>query len=66
MKCCICGKEIDKYGNNPDGALGQIGQQIIWGEYDRCCDDCNQEYVIPGRIGLLIHKTDMVSKVPNK
>ena len=21
MKCCICGKEIEGFGNNPDGAM---------------------------------------------
>lgn len=39
-KCCICGKEIKGYGNNPwpvkkDGL---------------CCDECNSEAVIPARI----------------
>ncbi len=38
MKCCICGKEISGYGNNPwpldksDGA--------------RCCDECNAKVII--------------------
>lgn len=39
-ECCICGKEIRKYGNNPypvsvDGV---------------CCDACNITKVIPMRL----------------
>lgn len=50
MKCCICGKEIIGWGNNPRGALVEglrIGHYAI---EDRCCDDCNKREVIPGRI----------------
>ena len=38
-KCCICGEEIEGYGNN---ALPLVR--------DLCCDDCNHEYVIPARV----------------
>ena len=27
-KCCICGKEIEDWGNNPWGALDENGDQI--------------------------------------
>jgi hypothetical protein len=54
MKCCICGCEIENYGNNPDGAVWKNEQgEIIEPEFDvndRCCDLCDQRYVIPGRI----------------
>lgn len=43
MKCCICGKEIMGYGNNP----------IPYKSEGRCCDDCNIIYVIPCRLQKL-------------
>jgi hypothetical protein len=39
MKCCFCKKDAGKFGNN---AL-----PIMKG---RCCDDCNEDFVIPMRI----------------
>ena len=54
MKCCICGCEFKGYGNNPDGAVWQKPDGAIhlaeFKENERCCDVCNQMYVIPGRI----------------
>ena len=54
IKCCICGKEFEGYGNNPCGAVYKDKDgNIIEPEFkdgDRCCDDCDQLYVIPGRI----------------
>ncbi len=58
--CCICGKEIKKegcpgyFGNNPEGAAwktpdGEIVEPTFK-EDDRCCDECDNRYVIPGRI----------------
>lgn len=46
--CCICGKEAEGYGNNPEPVQ----------PYDsgKCCDDCNRDVVIPKRIELLMHK----------
>lgn len=38
--CCICGKEIKGWGNNPYPVK----------EKGECCDDCNSKYVIPMRI----------------
>ena len=38
--CCICGKEFEGYGNNPD----PVKQEGV------CCDKCNEEVVIPERI----------------
>lgn len=41
MKCCICGKEIEGYGNNPAPIAG-----------NQCCDECHQKVVIPYRVFL--------------
>ena len=43
-KCCICGKEIVGFGNNP------------WPVKDSgyCCDECNSRVVIQARIEMLI------------
>lgn len=56
MKCCICNKKIEGYGNNPWGALDIRNRPIKWKLNDRCCDACNTEFVIPGRILLQINK----------
>ena len=48
--CCICGKEHTGFGNNPFGAVDETKQVIQWSESDRCCDDCNRTYVLPGRM----------------
>jgi hypothetical protein len=54
MRCCICGAEINGYGNNPEGAVWKDKRgEIVEAEFDaecRCCDECNSRYVIPGRL----------------
>lgn len=52
MRCCICGKEIEGYGNNPYGALDEYGKVIEWKSEDECCNDCNLKVVF-GRFILL-------------
>ena len=42
MKRCICGCEIEGYGNNPD--------PLTLKEGERCCDACNWKHVIPARM----------------
>ena len=37
--CCICKKPYDGYGNNAEPFMS-----------GRCCDKCNDYYVIPYRI----------------
>lgn len=64
--CCICGKPIvkegcpDYFGNNPFGAMWKDESgNIVDPEFkdaDRCCDDCDQRFVIPGRIYKLYNK----------
>ena len=54
-KCCICGKEFTGYGNRPHGAVWrdpQSGEIVFptFNENDRCCDRCDFDFVIPGRI----------------
>ena len=55
--CCICNKKIIGYGNNPDGACWKdTDGKIVVGTFtvnDRCCDECNSKFVIPGRLYLL-------------
>lgn len=46
--CCICGKEHEGYGNNPEPVKSF--------ESGRCCDQCNQEKVIPKRMELIWNK----------
>ena len=55
-KCCICGKSFKGFGNNPWGALDYNGDPIKWKDNDECCDSCNDEFVIPGRIYLQLNK----------
>ena len=48
--CCICGKEHAGFGNNPNGAVDENKKLLVWAEDDRCCDECNSRYVLPGRM----------------
>ena len=54
--CCICGKVCTGFGNNPAGAMWRDPETNELTEFhstdpeDRCCDECNSRYVIPGRI----------------
>lgn len=41
MKCCICGKEIKGYSNNPAPIAGR-----------ECCDECNNNVIVPYRVFL--------------
>lgn len=64
--CCICGKPIEKegcpdyFGNNPAGAMWKDESgNIVEPEFkdsDRCCDDCDEKFVIPGRLYKLFNK----------
>ena len=54
--CCICHKEIPEssFGNNAEGAVWKTHDGKIempeFKEDDRCCDECNNTFVIPGRM----------------
>ena len=51
--CCFCGVELTDFGNStwpiyPDAIHCEKGEPN--GENKRCCDECNQKYVITARI----------------
>lgn len=52
--CCICGKVCQGWGNNPAGAMLRDDEgnvvELSFQPEDECCDECNQRYVIPGRL----------------
>ena len=56
--CYICGALEAGFGNNPDGAAwrdyNKDGELVVvrptFKPEDRCCDLCDQRFVIPGRI----------------
>lgn len=64
MKCCICGKEIKGYGNNPFPIAGKT-----------CCDECNVKVLLPYRLflsrmknrdaALMITSTELTLVKPN-
>ena len=63
MKCCICGNDfLDGFGHNPEGALWRDADgnlvSLAFKDEDRCCDRCNTDYVIPGRLYRLKHWRD--------
>ena len=52
--CCICGKVYKGFGNNPAGAMMRDDEgnvvELTFEPEDKCCDDCNVNFVIPGRL----------------
>lgn len=46
--CCICGKVFTGWGNNPDPVKDKNGN--LFPEDARCCDECNNDVVIPTRL----------------
>lgn len=63
MKCCICGKDFNGYGNNPEGAAWRDPNtaaviQPTFKEDDVCCNNCNEKFVIPGRMYSLYNKKE--------
>ena len=49
-KCCLCGKPITGYGNNPEGIIKEIllGNRCRLEKFkpdDVCCDACNMNTV---------------------
>lgn len=55
MKCCICGREIGNWGNNPWPIVKDDPKA-------ECCDDCNIRYVIPARIKNSFFKFEKLEK----
>jgi len=52
-RCALCHTEFDGWGHNPQPVLPSVEQRV--------CADCNQEYVIPMRMGLLNPPTDRLN-----
>ena len=50
MNCCICGKTIENFGNNP--------YPYVRVEKARCCNNCNAVHVTPLRLKLRDKKRD--------
>jgi len=48
--CCLCGIEVEGYGNDPRPLP-------MKDENDECCDECNLAKVVPARINLVILKS---------
>lgn len=46
IKCCLCGKNIEGFGNNPYPLKNE----------GKCCDDCNWSLVIPARVIEIYNK----------
>ena len=59
-ECCICGVPIEGWGHNPTGAACKLPDGSVklleFPSYARCCNECNEKYVIPGRLYRLEHK----------
>ena len=57
--CCICKKRYEGFGNNPDPMCIEEGA--------RCCDECNDRFVIPARILRLNAKLPMrINSIENQ
>lgn len=49
-KCCICGKHFPGWGNSP--------WPVNTDNNTVCCDECNENVVIPARIAALYKKEE--------
>lgn len=58
MRCCICGKEFEGYGNNP--------WPFCDDEDARCCDDCNRDTIIPARLAIMLHNEKKAKEALNE
>ena len=47
FKCCLCGIEVEGYGNDPRPLP-------IKDENDECCDECNLAIVVPARMEIYL------------
>ena len=56
MKCCICHSEIDGYGNNPYPYFSEDEQA-------RCCDACDNEFVLAARISQIQGDYDLANEL---
>lgn len=61
MKCSICGNEIKGHGHNPCPLQDSEGKFLTI--EDRCCDKCNESYVIPARFAQLTGDNDTLDLI---
>ena len=58
FKCCICHKDTEGWGNNPEPLGKTTKDGMILADDNgmpiRCCDVCNSSFVIPARLKKLI------------
>ena len=56
INCCICGKEIVGFGNDP------------WPSKDSgcCCSECNSTVVIQARIEMLVREKVLTDEYQNR
>ena len=59
MRCCICGKTIEDYGNNPYPLCEKEDNE------SRCCDECN-DLVVHARVLQLKYGSVNQRIIPNK
>lgn len=53
--CSLCGAKCKGFGNNPE-PLAKYEE--------RCCDDCNNRFVIPARIcSISMHDKELLKKI---
>lgn len=55
IKCSICGKSIEGYGNNP--------YPVDMHPDHKCCDQCNATVVIPARLTKMSHYDKVKAQV---
>ena len=61
IKCCICHKEISlTEGNNPYPVRDW---SCIGSKTNRCCNECNDRFVIPARLMLSHYSEQEVEDV---
>ena len=54
IKCCICGKEIDRMlGNNPDPVKKR----------GSCCSECDETIVIPARAKEYYENKENITRI---
>lgn len=56
-RCCFCNCEIAEGGKNNPGPIIIIDDEDAY-----CCNECNEAYVIPSRMGTL-NKDEAIAEV---
>ena len=48
--CCICGRKVKEWGNDP--------WPVMLDDDAKCCNKCDMEVVLPARMNLMEAKED--------